>query len=174
MSSINYDLKKIRGFACDVDGVLSPSVIPMHISGEPLRMVNIKDGYAIQLAVKMGYKFAIISGGRSEGVRVRFAGLGVEDIYLGASVKLPILTEWMAKHGLAPDEVAYLGDDIPDIEAMCHVGLAVAPSDAALEVKDVARYISPCAGGYGCGRDVVEQVLKAQGRWMSDKKSFGW
>ncbi len=174
MSSINYDLKKIRGFACDVDGVLSPSVIPMHISGEPLRMVNIKDGYAIQLAVKMGYKFAIISGGRSEGVRTRFAGLGVEDIYLGASVKLPILEEWMGRHGLAPEEVAYLGDDIPDIEAMRRVGLAVAPADAAPEVKEVACYISPCAGGYGCGRDVVEQVLKVQGRWMSDKKAFGW
>lgn len=174
MSRIDYDLTKIRAFACDVDGVLSPSVIPMHISGEPLRMVNIKDGYAIQLAVKRGFEFAIISGGRSEGVRVRFAGLGVQDIYLGVSLKVPILQEWMQRHNLRPEEVAYLGDDIPDIEAMRYVGLPVAPADAAPEVKETARYISPCLGGYGCGRDVIEQVLKAQGLWMNDRHAFGW
>lgn len=174
MSRIDYDLTQIKAFACDVDGVLSPSVIPMHISGEPLRMVNIKDGYAIQLAVKRGFYFSIISGGRSEGVRVRFAGLGVKDIYLGASLKVPVLKEWMKMHDLQPCQVAYLGDDIPDIEAMQCVGLPVAPADAAPEVKEVARYISPCMGGYGCGRDVIEQVLKAQGLWMSDHHAFGW
>lgn len=174
MSKIDYDLTLIRAFACDVDGVLSPSVIPMHISGEPLRMVNIKDGYAIQLAVKRGFKFSIITGGRSEGVRARFAGLGVEDIYLGASLKVPILQEWMQRHDLRPEQVAYLGDDIPDIEAMQVVGLPVAPADAAPEAKASARYISPCMGGYGCGRDVIEQVLKAQGIWMSDRHAFGW
>ena len=174
MSRIDYDLTQVKAFACDVDGVLSPSVIPMHISGEPLRMVNIKDGYAIQLAVKRGFHFSIISGGRSEGVRVRFAGLGVKDIYLGASIKVPVLKEWMKMHDLQPCQVAYLGDDIPDIEAMQCVGLPVAPADAAPEVKEVARYISPCMGGYGCGRDVIEQVLKAQGLWMSDHHAFGW
>lgn len=174
MSRIDYDLTQVKAFACDVDGVLSPSVIPMHISGEPLRMVNIKDGYAIQLAVKRGFRFSIISGGRSEGVRVRFAGLGVKDIYLGASLKVPVLEEWMKMHDLQPCQVAYLGDDIPDIEAMQCVGLPVAPADAAPEVKEVARYISPCMGGYGCGRDVIEQVLKAHGLWMSDHHAFGW
>ena len=101
MSKIDYDLTLIKAFACDVDGVLSPSVIPMHISGEPLRMVNIKDGYAIQLAVKRGFRFAIITGGRSEGVRTRFAGLGVEDIFLGTAHKVPVLKEWMQRHGLS-------------------------------------------------------------------------
>ena len=174
MSRINYDLSLIRAFACDVDGVLSPSVIPMHISGEPLRMVNIKDGYAIQLAVKLGFKFAIISGGRSEGVRTRFAGLGVPDIFLGVKHKVPVLQEWMQRHSLSPEQVAYLGDDIPDIEAMQCVGLPVAPADAAIEAKETALYISPCLGGYGCGRDVIEQVLKAQGLWMGDRRAFGW
>lgn len=174
MSKIDYDLTLIKAFACDVDGVLSPSVIPMHISGEPLRMVNIKDGYAIQLAVKRGFRFAIITGGRSEGVRTRFAGLGVEDIFLGTAHKVPVLKEWMQRHGLSPEQVAYLGDDIPDIEAMRCVGLPVAPADAVPEAKEVARYISPCNGGYGCGRDVIEQVLKAQGLWMNDARAFGW
>ena len=174
MSRIDYDLTKIRAFACDVDGVLSPSVIPMHISGEPLRMVNIKDGYAIQLAVKRGFGFAIISGGRSEGVRVRFAGLGVQDIYLGVSLKVPILQEWMQRHNLRPEEVAYLGDDIPDIQVMNLCGLPCCPHDAVPEVKAVSRYISHAMGGYGCGRDLIEQVMRAQGLWMADNRAFGW
>lgn len=174
MSSINYDLKKIRAIAFDVDGVLSPSTIPMATDGEPMRMVNIKDGYAIQLAVKMGYKIAIISGAKSEAVNVRFRGLGVEDTFTGVAVKLPKLKEWMAQHGLSPEEVAFVGDDIPDMEAMKTVGLAVAPADAAPEIKGVARYITPMAGGYGCGRDVIEQVMKAQGKWLADEKAFGW
>ena len=103
MSGIPYDLNKIKAFAFDVDGVLSPSTIPMHISGEPMRMVNIKDGYAIQLAVKMGYPVAIITGGKTEAVRKRFEGLGVKDIFLGASAKLPIYEEWLNNHGLSDD-----------------------------------------------------------------------
>lgn len=174
MSSINYDLKKIRAMAFDVDGVLSPSTIPMAADGEPLRMVNIKDGYAIQLAVKMGYRIAIISGARTQAVVTRFSGLGVEDIFTSVAVKLPCLLEWMKKHSLKPEEVLFGGDDIPDIEAMAHVGLPVAPADAAAEVKDAAKYISHLPGGYGFGRDVIEQVMKAQGTWMADSKAFGW
>lgn len=174
MSSINFDLKKIRAVAFDVDGVLSPSTIPMSASGEPLRMVNIKDGYALQLAVKMGYRIAIISGARSEAVKVRFNGLGIKDVFIGVSVKLPCLLDWMKKHRLSPDEVAFVGDDIPDMEAMHHVALPVAPADAAPEVKEVAKYISPVAGGYGCGRDVLEQIMKAQGKWLADRRAFGW
>ncbi|MDY4185893.1 MAG: HAD hydrolase family protein [Sodaliphilus sp.] len=174
MSSINYDLSKIKGIAFDVDGVLSPSTIPLSPEGEPLRMVSIKDGYALQLAVKQGLKIAIITGGKTKAVDVRFRGLGITDVYLGASIKLGILQQWMADHGLQPEEVAFVGDDIPDIEAMRHVGLAVAPADAATEVKQVAAYISPIAGGYGVGREILEQVMKAKGLWMSDKKAFGW
>ncbi len=174
MSSINYDLKKIRAIAFDVDGVLSPSTIPMSAEGEPLRMVNIKDGYAIQLAVKMGYQVAIISGAKAQAVRVRFCGLGVQDVYIGVAVKLPQLKSWMEKYSLKPEEVAFVGDDIPDMEAMRHVGLPIAPADAAPEVKAIAKYISPTDGGYGCGRDIIEQIMKSQGTWLADEKAFGW
>lgn len=174
MSGIPYDLNKIKAFAFDVDGVLSPSTIPMHISGEPLRMVNIKDGYAIQLAIKMGFPIAIITGGNTEAVRKRFKGLGVKDIFLGASAKLPIYESWLKKYQLCDEEVLYMGDDIPDIEIMRRVGLAVAPRDAAVDIIEIAHYISTFDGGMGCAREVIEQVLRAQNKWMCDKKAFGW
>lgn len=173
MSTINYDLKKIKAIAFDVDGVLSAEVIPLHTSGEPMRTVNIKDGYAIQLAVKKGLHIAIITGGRTEAVRKRFAGLGVQDLYLGAAVKIHDYRDFRDKHALKDEEILYMGDDIPDMEVMQECGLPCCPKDAAPEVKSIARYISYAAGGYGCGRDVVEQVMKAQGKWMADD-AFGW
>ena len=174
MSSIPYDLNKIRAFAFDVDGVLSPSTIPMSATGEPLRMVSIKDGYALQLASRLGYKLAIFTGGNTEAVRVRFEGLGIKNVYLGAAEKLPLLKEWMAAQGLQPEEVAYVGDDIPDLPCLRHVGLPCAPADAASEAIDAALYISPRNGGYGVGRDIVEQTLKAQDNWLRDADTFGW
>lgn len=173
MSTINYDLKKIKAIAFDIDGVLSADVIPLHTSGEPMRTVNIKDGYAIQLAVKKGLHIAIITGGRTEAVRKRFAGLGVQDLYLGSAVKIHDYRDFRDKHGLKDEEILYMGDDIPDMEVMQACGLPCCPKDAAPEVKSIARYISHAAGGYGCGRDVVEQVMKAQGKWMADD-AFGW
>ncbi len=174
MSSIDYDLKKIKAFAFDVDGVLSPSTIPLSVEGEPLRMVNIKDGYALQLAVKKGYKIAIITGGNTYGVRVRFENLGIQRIYLGAAHKLPILQQWMSEMSLSPEEVAYMGDDIPDLKAMRYVGLPCAPNDAVAEVKHTSQWISRYSGGYGCVRDLIEQVMKAQNKWMNDEDAFGW
>ncbi len=174
MSSINYDLKNIRGVVFDIDGVLSPSTIPLSPTGEPMRMVNIKDGYAIQLAVKHGLHIAILSGAKTHAVDVRFRGLGVTDVFLGAAVKLPVLKQWMSDHGLEPEQVAYAGDDIPDLHVMSYVGLGVAPSDAAPEIKAAAGYISPYAGGYGVGRDLLEQIMKVQGKWLDDRHAFGW
>ena len=174
MSGINYDLKRIRAFAFDVDGVLSASSIPLHPSGEPMRVINIKDGYAMQLAVKLGYDVAIITGGRTEAVRKRFEGLGVKDLYLGAAVKISVYDEWLAKRGLKDEEVAFMGDDIPDMEVMRRVGLAAAPAYACADIIDVADYVSPCAGGMGCARDLIEQVLRARGDWMKDRHAFGW
>ena len=173
MSTINYDLKKIKALAFDVDGVLSADVIPLHPSGEPMRTVNIKDGYAIQLAVKKGLHMAIITGGRTEAVRQRFAGLGMTDLYLASAVKIHDYRNFRDKHGLADEEILYMGDDIPDIEVMRECGLPCCPKDAAPEAKAVARYISHADGGYGCARDVIEQVMKAQETWMSDD-AFGW
>ena len=174
MSSIAYDLTKIKAFAFDVDGVLSPSTLPMSTDGEPLRMVNIKDGYAMQLASKLGYKIAIFTGGKTHAVRVRFESLGVRNIYLGAAEKLPLLLDWMQKEDLKPEEVVYVGDDIPDIPCMRHVGLPCAPADAAPEALETALYISPRNGGYGVGRDIIEQTMKAHNNWLRDADAFGW
>lgn len=167
-------LTHIKAFAFDVDGVLSPNCIPLHITGEPLRMVNIKDGYAIHFAIKKQYPIAIITGGKSESVRIRFADLGVQDIYLGAHRKTKEFFEFLEKHQLTADQVLYVGDDIPDYEVMKLAGIAVAPADAAPQIKSIAHYVSDKNGGEGCGRDVIEQVLTAQGIWMSDEQAFGW
>ena len=173
MSTINYDLTKIKAFAFDVDGVLSADVLPLHPSGEPMRTVNIKDGYAIQLAVKRGYRLAIITGGRTEAVRLRFAGLGIEDLYMGSSIKIGDYRAFRDKHDLKDEEILYMGDDIPDLAVMQECGLACCPNDAAPEAKSVSQYISYAGGCYGCGRDVIEQVMKVQGNWMAGD-AFGW
>ena len=171
---INYDLSKIRAVVFDLDGVLSAESIALAEDGTPLRTVNIKDGYAIQLAMKMGLRVAIISGCRIEAVRKRYEGLGMEDIYLGASVKIKVYDEFLAKYGLNDSEVMFMGDDVPDLEVMRRVGCAVCPKDACPEVKAVCCYVSDRLGGQGCGRDVLEQVLRAQGKWLSDERAFGW
>lgn len=171
---INYDLKKIKALVFDVDGVLSRETITMYPSGEPMRTVNIKDGYALQLAVKAGYHVAIITGARTEAVRVRYQGLGIKDIYIGASIKRDCFEELLTMYELLPDEVMYMGDDIPDYEVMQMCGLPCSPADAAHEIKELAKYISPVCGGEGCARDVIEQVMRAQGKWMDESNAFGW
>lgn len=171
---INYDLQKIRAIVFDLDGVLSKSTISLGMDGTPLRTVNIKDGYAIQLAVKMGLNIAIISGCRIDAVRKRYEGLGMTDVYLGAAVKIKVYEEFLAKHDLKEDEVMFMGDDIPDLEVMRRVGCPVCPKDACNEVKEVSIYVSNYEGGCGCGRDVIEQTLKAQGKWLQDERAFGW
>lgn len=176
MSSINYDLKKIKALLFDVDGVLSANVIPMSSEGEPMRTVNIKDGYSLHLAAKLGLLVGIITGGRTEAVRKRFLSLGLkeENIYIGSSVKIRDYIDFRDRYGLKDDEILYVGDDIPDVEVMRQCGLPCCPKDAAPEVKAISRYISHAEGGYGCGRDIVEQVLKVQGLWMVNEKAFGW
>ena len=171
---INYDLRKIRAIVFDLDGVLSSETIALGMDGTPLRTVNIKDGYAIQLAVKMGMNIAIISGCRIDAVRKRYEGLGMTDIYLGAAVKIKVYEEFLAKHGLKEEEVMFMGDDIPDLEVMRRVGCPVCPKDACSEVKEISIYVSELKGGHGCGRDVIEQTLKAQGKWLQDERAFGW
>ena len=171
---INYDLTKIRAIVFDIDGVLSAETIPMNEAGIPCRTVNIKDGYALQLAVKMGLHIAIITGANVEAIRVRYEGLGVKDIHIGASVKIKTYEVFLEKYGLCDEEVLYMGDDIPDYEIMKRSGCPCCPADAAPEIKAISRYISPLNGGYGCGRDVVEQVLRAKGLWMADNQAFGW
>ncbi len=171
---IPYDLKKIKAVAFDVDGVLSRQTIVLHPSGEPMRTVNIKDGYALQLAIKMGLHVAIITGGTSQAVRRRYEGLGIPDVYLGCAVKIHTYEAFLEKYGLTDEEVLYMGDDIPDYEILTRCGCPCCPADAAPEIRSVSCYISHLAGGEGCGRDVLEQVLRAQGKWMSSDHAFGW
>ena len=171
---INYDLTKIKAIFFDVDGVLSCETITQHPNGEPMRTVNIKDGYSMQFAVKCGLVLAIITGGKSEAVRVRYEGLGIKDVILGAAVKIRTYEELKAKYGLKDEEILYMGDDIPDYEVMKVCGLPCCPADACDEIKSISLYVSEKIGGMGCGRDVVEQVLKAQGLWMQSNKAFGW
>ena len=171
---INYDLTKIKAMCFDVDGVLSAGTIPMAEDGNPIRTANIKDGYAMQLAVKMGLRLAIMTGARVESIRHRYEALGIQDIYIGCGHKLPVYEEFRAKYDLYHTEILYMGDDIPDLEVMQHCGCPCCPADAATEVREASRYVSHLRGGYGCGRDVIEQVLRAQGKWMCDKTAFGW
>ena len=171
---INYDLTRIRAIIFDVDGVLSAETITLSAEGEPLRTVNIKDGYAIQLAQKLGLRIVIMTGGNTEAVRLRYARLGVEDIYMGCSVKIKAYEEFLQRYGFTDAEVMYMGDDIPDLEIMRRVGCPVCPKDACNEVSNISIYVSHLKGGYGCGRDVIEQTLRAQGKWVMNEKAFGW
>ena len=171
---INYDLKKIRASVFDVDGVLSTETIPLHPSGEPMRTVNIKDGYAIQLAMKLGLRIVIMTGGTTESVRLRYERLGVQDIYMGCSIKIQKYEEFLTTYGYTDEEVMYMGDDIPDYEIMQRVGCPVCPQDACPDIRELSIYVSDRKGGEGCGRDVIEQVLRAQGMWLHHAKAFGW
>lgn len=171
---INYDLKKIKAIIFDVDGVLSCETITLHASGDPLRTVNIKDGYAIQLAIKVGLPIVIITGGTSESVRIRFERLGVKDIFMGSKVKIHDYEEYLKSSGFNDDEIMYMGDDIPDYEIMKRCGCPVCPADAASDIKSISIYKSQLNGGCGCCRDVIEQVLRAQGKWLSGNVAFGW
>lgn len=172
---INYDLTGIKALAFDVDGVLSDNNVLLLNDGQgPHRTANIKDGYALQLARKCGLEIAIITGGKSPEVAQRYMGLGIDHIYMGVAVKIECFRNWMELMELRSEEVLYMGDDIPDYEVMRECGLPCCPADAAEEIKSIARYISPRCGGHGCVRDVIEQVLRAQGKWMSDATAFGW
>ena len=158
-------LQNVKAFAFDVDGVFSNNVL-LHPSGELLRTMNIKDGFAVQYAVKKGYPMAIITGGNSEAVRSRFKNLGISDIYLKSQNKIVDFNDFLLRNQLKPDEILYMGDDLPDYEIMKRVGVPTCPADAVAEIKDISVYISHKTGGEGCVRDVIEQVLRVQDKWM--------
>lgn len=171
---INYDLKKIKAVLFDVDGVLSAETILLSSEGEPLRTVNIKDGYAIQFACKVGLRIGIITGGNTAAVRKRYEGLGVNDICMGTGVKITAYDELLQRYSLKDEEVMFVGDDIPDYQVMKRVGCACCPNDACDDIKSISTYISGRIGGHGVGRDVIEQVLRAQGKWLNEDAAFGW
>jgi len=157
--------KKISCFAFDVDGVLTDGSLLVLDDGQMVRRMNIKDGYALQLAVKKGYKLLIISGGMSESVRSRLNKLGIEDVFLKVENKLATLEQYRKDMKLELHEILFMGDDIPDYGALQVVGLPCCPADAVIEIRNSSKYISPFAGGQGCVRDVIEKVLKLNGHW---------
>lgn len=170
---INYNLNKIRALIFDVDGVLSESNVLL-LGGQPVRTANTKDGYALQHSVKMGLQLAIITGGKNETIKERYMALGITDIFMGVSVKIDVFEEYLIANQLQPEEVLYMGDDIPDFEVMERCGCPCCPQDAAPEIKAISTYISEYKGGQGCVRDVVEQVLRAKNLWMHNASAFGW
>ncbi len=160
--------KDISAFVFDIDGVLTDGDLLVMDNGLMLRKMHVKDGYALQLAVKKGYMIIVISGGNSPQVQERLLKLGIENVYMKVENKIEKLKSLSSQFNLQKEEMLYMGDDIPDLEVMQYCGLACCPADAVSEVKTISKYISPLKGGEGCVRDVIEKVLKLQGKWSAD------
>ncbi len=163
------DFSKISTFIFDVDGVLTDGSVQSFANGEHARTFYIKDGYAIEKAIQNGYNVIIISGGFEKGVENRLKFLGVKDIFLGVKDKLELYTNYKKDHALNEDQILYMGDDIPDYKMLKLVGLPTCPNDAANDIKEICKYISPFSGGRGAARDVIEKVMKSQGKWLKEQ-----
>jgi len=173
MSNYKALLKKVNTFIFDYDGVMTDGKLMLQHDGQPLRTANVKDGYSLQLAVRLGYRVVIISGGISKSVENRFEALKVTDVFLGISNKYEVFEKYLIDNNLKPENIVYMGDDIPDYKVMKRVGVPVCPADAVEEIKDISIYISDKTGGHGCVRDIIEQVMKVQGKWMTEE-GFSW
>jgi 3-deoxy-D-manno-octulosonate 8-phosphate phosphatase (KDO 8-P phosphatase) len=173
MANFKEDLTKVKAFVFDIDGVLSQQTISLNAFGVPNRTVNLRDGYALQLAAKKGYFLGVISGSSSKEYKKRLKLLGVTDIFLNSRSKVDHFNTFLKNHNLNKSDVLFMGDDIPDYEVMKEAGIAVCPSDADSEIKQVAAYISDKKGGEGCVRDVIEQVLRLHDNWMNSD-AFNW
>jgi 3-deoxy-D-manno-octulosonate 8-phosphate phosphatase (KDO 8-P phosphatase) len=173
MTNFKEDLINIKSFIFDIDGVLSLQTIMLNSFGVPNRTVNLRDGYAIQLAVKKGYRIAVISGANCKEYSRRLKQLGVSDIYLNCHTKLEHFNSFLKKHELSAAEVLYMGDDIPDLEVMKLAGVPVCPADADSEIKQISLYISDKKGGEGCVRDIIEQVMRLHNKWL-ESDAFTW
>lgn len=173
MNELNDKLSRLTTFIFDYDGVMTDGTVYMDSNGDPLRTSNVKDGYALQLAGKLGFRVAVISGALVTNINKRLNMLGVKDVFTGVANKVEKLLEYMEQNGLSVDQVAYMGDDVPDLLVMRRVGVAACPSDAAEEVKAISHFVSGQPGGRGCVRDLIEQTLKAQGKWMT-AEAYAW
>lgn len=160
--------KSVTTFVFDVDGVLTDGTLTVLPDGVMARKMNVKDGYALQLAVKKGYNVVIISGGVSAEVMDRLQKLGVSQVFMKVTDKAGVLKEYLYNKQLSWNEVLFMGDDIPDLEVMKKVGIACCPADAVQEIKEVSAYVSPANGGFACARDVIEKVMKMRGNWNED------
>lgn len=165
MAFFKEELMSVKAFVFDVDGVLSRDLSPLNEDGEPMRTANVKDGFAIRNAIMQGYPIAIISGGRNENIRKRYQILGVTFIYIGVKEKTTCYHDFLVKNNLTNDSILFMGDDLPDLELMELAGVPTCPADAVTEIKLASKYISDSNGGEGCVRDVIEQVMRAQGKW---------
>lgn len=173
MSNYKEKLSPINTFIFDYDGVLTDGKVLVINQNEQLRSSNVKDGYALQYAIKKGYRICIISGGKSDSMTQRMNGLGITDVFLGVERKIDVYNSYLKSNNLDKSQILYMGDDIPDYEIMTNVGVATCPADAAIEIKAVADYISDAKGGEGCVRDIIEQVLKLHNKWFH-KDAFHW
>ncbi len=158
-------MPQITTFIFDVDGVLTNGEVTITTNGELARKMHTKDGFALKTAILEGYNVCIISGGNNEGVRIRLNGLGIKAVYLGTHHKMKQYEEYITTHNINPKHILYMGDDIPDYPVMRKVGLPSCPKDAVPEIQAISTYVSQKKGGKGCVRDVIEQVLKVQGKW---------
>lgn len=167
---INYKekLHNIKAFVFDFDGVMTDGRVWTFADKETVRAGDVKDGYAIQYAVKKGYIVTVISGATSMSINNRMEALGVKEIYTGSANKLETFKQFLSAHDLTPDQVVCMGDDIPDYHIMKQAGVAACPADAAVEIKEISDYISICPGGKGCVRDIIEQVLRLHGNWFHE------
>lgn len=173
MQELNEMLTKVNTFIFDYDGVMTDGTVYMDSNGDPLRTSNVKDGYALQLVSKLGYHVAVITGAVVTNITKRLNMLGVNDVFTGVPDKVVKLEEYMKANGLKEEQIVYMGDDIPDIRVMQRVGIPACPADASEEVRSISRFISDRPGGHGCVRDIIEQTLKAQGRWMT-AEAYSW
>jgi 3-deoxy-D-manno-octulosonate 8-phosphate phosphatase (KDO 8-P phosphatase) len=173
MSNYKEKLTPITTFIFDYDGVLTDGKVLVINQNEQLRSSNVKDGYALQYAIKKGYRICIISGGKSDSMTQRMNSLGITDVFWGVERKIEVYNTYLKNNNLDKSQVLYMGDDIPDYEVMMNVGVACCPADAAIEIKSVADYISDAKGGDGCVRDIIEQVLRLHDNWFH-KDAFHW
>ena len=167
-SEYKTDLRNIKSFVFDVDGVLTNGNLYIFPDGKLIRKMNARDGYALKIAIKQGYQIGIITGGREKEIQLRLEKLGVNEVFLNSHDKLPKLKEFIKKYNLKKEEVLYMGDDIPDIEPLKYVGVSCCPNDAAYDVKTICDYISHNNGGEGCVREIIEQTLKVSNKWNLD------
>ena len=165
MENFKQLLNNVKAFMFDVDGVLTDGSLILMPDGNQVRTMNIKDGYALQLAVKEGYIIGIISGSHSDAVIKRLNGLGITEVFMNVENKVDTFNSLLSKYNLKPGNAIFMGDDLPDLEVMKHAGIATCPKDAATEIKDISIYVSQQKGGKGCVRDVIEQVLRLHGKW---------
>jgi len=173
MNKIDSLFSPITTFIFDFDGVMTDGTVFCDYEGHPLRATNVKDGYALQLATKLGYNVAVISGAICPSTIVRMNSLGVTDVFTGIPNKVLKLNEYIEEKGLKPEEIIFMGDDIPDLRVMRCVGLPACPADAVPEVKAISKFVSDYKGGKGAVRDVIERVLKVQGKWMT-AEAYAW